>query len=117
MAQLKVVVFYLLFGVIALHGKINTQEDIYTKNCMKCHKQMSLSMEEIFMRYLKKYSSKVSVKSALADFLKNPNYFTSALRKEQISRYGLKNKTTLNNKALQEAIDIYWVRYKVFGKL
>lgn len=93
------------------------QIDIYERNCMQCHKQMSLTMQKIFMRYLLKYSSEVSVKSAMFDFLKNPNYFTSALRKDQIARYGLKNPTTLSDDDLQKAIELYWEKYKVFGKL
>ena len=94
-----------------------SKEYIYEQNCMKCHKQMSLTMQKIFMRYLLKYSSEVSVKSALMDFLKNPNYFTSALRKDQITRYGLKHKTTLDDESLRKAIDFYWEKYKIFGKL
>ena len=92
-----------------------TKENSFDKNCMICHKQMSLTMQKIFMRYLLKYSSEVSVKSAMIDFLKNPNYFTSALRKDQIARYGLKNRSNLSDKELKEAIDIYWDKYKVFS--
>ncbi len=93
------------------------QANIYRQNCMKCHKQMSLTMQKIFMRYLLKYSSEVAVKSAMISFLKEPDYLTSALRKDQIARYGLKNRTTLSDEALKRAIDIYWEKYKVFGKL
>jgi hypothetical protein len=93
------------------------KENSFDRNCMICHKQMSLTMQKIFMRYLLKYSSEVSVKSAMIDFLKNPNYFTSALRKDQIARYGLKTRTNFSDKELKEAIDIYWEKYKVFGKL
>ncbi len=97
--------------------KMTEAETIYEHNCMRCHKQMSLTMQKIFMRYLLKYSSEVSVKTALFDFLKNPNYFTSALRKDQIARYGLKTKSTLTDEELRKAIDVYWEKYKVFGKL
>jgi len=108
----------LLIAVIGnAQVKQQSKEEIYVQNCMKCHKQMSLTMQKIFMRYLLKYSSEVSVKSALYDFLKNPNYFTSALRKDQIARYGLKGKTTLTDTQLRKAIDTYWEKYKIFGKL
>ncbi len=117
MGKIKIIIMLLFFISMLLEARNTKTDNIYTKECMKCHKQMSLSMQEIFMGYLKKYSSEVSVKSALFDFLKNPNYFTSALRKEQITRYGLKNKTTLKDQELKEAIDIYWEKYKIFGKL
>ncbi len=116
MGQIKTILVALLCVVSFSYGKENGNI-IYEQNCMKCHKQMSLSMQKIFMRYLLKYSSEVSVKSALFDFLKNPNYFTSALRKDQIAGYGLKGKTTLTDTQLRKAIDTYWEKYKVFGKL
>ncbi|RUM67777.1 MAG: hypothetical protein DSZ05_02070 [Sulfurospirillum sp.] len=111
-----VIVLLLLFSA-AQGGEQMSGEEIYQQNCMKCHKQMSLTMQKIFMRYLLKYSSEVSVKSALFDFLREPNYFTSALRKDQIMRYGLKGKSTLTDRQLRKAIDTYWERYKIFGKL
>ncbi len=109
------IVLVLLFSFLSV--RMYAKTDIYTETCLQCHNQMSLTMQKIFMRYLLKYSSEVSVKQAIYDFLKNPNYFTSALRKDQIARYGLKNKTTLTDEQLRKAIDIYWEKYKVFGKL
>ncbi len=109
-----------LCSCVSLHAEQqqrSSAESSYERNCMICHKQMSLTMQKIFMRYLLKYSSEVSVKSAMIDFLKNPNYFTSALQKDQIARYGLKTRTNLSDKELEEAIDTYWEKYKVFGKL
>ena len=118
--SLSLLVLFVLNGFAETETKQyvkRTKENSFDKNCMICHKQMSLTMQKIFMRYLLKYSSEVSVKSAMIDFLKNPNYFTSALRKDQIARYGLKNRSNLSDKELKEAIDIYWDKYKVFGKL
>ena len=34
-----------------------------------------------------------------------------------INRFGIKDKTKLNDEKLKEALDIYWEKYKVFGKL
>lgn len=119
MEKVKVLIVLLLMATVVGNAQVKprSKEEIYRQNCMKCHKQMSLTMQKIFMRYLLKYSSEVSVKSALYDFLQNPNYFTSALRKDQIARYGLKSKTTLTDKELRKAIEIYWEKYKIFGKL
>ena len=108
-------IFLLFFLGVSIQGY--AKESIYENNCMRCHKQMSLGMQKIFMRYLLKYSGETPVKSAIIDFLKNPNYFTSALRKDQITRYGLKTTTTLSDKELEEAVDEYWEKYKIFGKL
>ena len=34
-----------------------------------------------------------------------------------IDTYGIKEKLYINDQELREAIDIYWEKYKVFGKL
>ncbi len=103
--------------IVMICLSLSLSANTYEKNCIQCHKQMSLDMQETFMRYVLKYSSEVSVKSALFDFLKYPNYFTSALRKDQIARYGLKSKTTLTDEALKGAINTYWEKYRVLGRL
>lgn len=91
--------------------------NIYQQNCVPCHKPLSIGLDKIFFRYLMKYSSEISVKSALIDFLKNPNEQTSAMSDEQIRRLGIKSSTILNDDELKEAVDIYWDRYKVIDKL
>jgi hypothetical protein len=120
----KIALLASVMFIFGLHAETTVQKEVekkkessFDRNCMICHKQMSLTMQKIFMRYLLKYSSEVSVKSAMIDFLKNPNYFTSALRKDQIARYGLKSRSNLSDKELKDAIDVYWEKYKVFGKL
>ncbi len=113
----RIIIITLLILSLFSVTQVYAGENVYERNCMRCHKQMSLGMQKIFMRYLLKYSSEMPVKSAIIDFLKNPNYFTSALRKDQITRYGLKTKTTLSDAELEEAVDIYWEKYKIFGKL
>ena len=34
-----------------------------------------------------------------------------------IKRFGIKKPTKLTTKELEEALDTYWEKYKVFGKL
>ncbi|DAB31859.1 MAG TPA: hypothetical protein CFH79_06890 [Sulfurospirillum sp. UBA11407] len=90
---------------------------VYEKNCVACHEQMPVKIDKFFYRYLLKYSSEESLKSALFSYLKNPTKETTILQEGLLNRFGLKEKTTLNDKELQEAIDEYWEKYKVFGKL
>ncbi|MCH9813960.1 MAG: hypothetical protein K0U47_08470 [Epsilonproteobacteria bacterium] len=108
--------------VLLLLGSFAWSEDqmpqnIYEKNCLPCHQPLSIGLDKIFFRYLIKYSSEISVKSALIDFLKNPNKQTSAMSSEQLRLLGVKSKTNLQDSELKEAIDIYWERYNVSDKL
>lgn len=112
------IVFIVLLIVSAIYSDEKKQvANSYETHCVKCHEPLSISLEKIFFRYLVKYSSELSVKSAMIDFLKNPNKQTSAMSDEQIRRFGIKSKSRLSDEELKNAIDIYWDRYKVFGKL
>ena len=106
-----------LIGLVFFITLLDANEDIYESNCLSCHKQLSFNLEKIFFRYLLKYSDEVSVKSALIDFLKHPNIDTSVMSKEYTKSFGLKQKSELNEYKLKEAIDIYWEKYSVFGKI
>ena len=93
------------------------KEKIFYENCMVCHRQLSFNLKQIYFDYLLKYSSQEAVKLALIDYLKDPNKDTSVMSKEYVRRFGVKKPTLLNDKELKMAIDYYWEKYKVFGKL
>ena len=112
----KLFVILVIFSAL-LFAEDTVEQNIYEKNCITCHKPLSIGLDKIFFRYLIKYSSELSVKSAMIDFLKDPNVQTSAMTDEQLRLLGVKLKTRLDDRELEEAIDIYWERYKIFGKL
>ncbi len=91
--------------------------NVYKDNCLKCHNKLPVSIDKYFYRYLLKYSSEKSVKTAMVDYLKNPTKDNTIMPEAFIKRFGIKKKTKLNDKQLLEALDIYWEKYKVFGKL
>ncbi len=91
--------------------------NVYKNSCINCHKKLPVSIDKYFYRYLLKYSSEKNVKNAMTSYLKNPNKDTTIMPEAFIKRFGIKKKTKLNNKQLKEALDIYWEKYKVFGKL
>lgn len=100
---------------VFLNGK--SKENIYIKNCVECHKKIPVSIDKFFYKYLLKYSSEKEVKKSLFKYLKQPNKQSSLMSKSFIKRFGIKKKTKLSDKNLQKALDIYWEKYKVFGKL
>lgn len=112
----KTIVMLLLLQSI-FYAQEKKTLNIYEQNCLPCHKALSTGINKIFFRYLLKYSSEEPIKSALIKFLKHPSLSTSAMSEDQIRRFGIKSKTHLNDKEIKEAIDIYWEKYKVFGKL
>ncbi len=100
-----------------LVAKNQSSKKIYEENCMVCHRQLSFDLKRIYFDYLLKYSSKKVVKLALIDYLKNPNSDTSVMPKDYIRRFGVKKPTLLNDIELKKAVDYYWEKYKISGKL
>lgn len=90
---------------------------VYENNCISCHKDIPVSIDKYFYRYLLKYSSEKSVKKAMFEYLKSPNKEKTIMPEAFVSRFGIKKRTTLSDLELQKALDEYWEIYKVFGKL
>jgi hypothetical protein len=92
-------------------------EDAYEKNCVSCHKKLPTSLQKMFMRYLSTYSGENNLKAGLKRYLKEPSRDTSVMQDMFLDRYGVKKPTKIDTVELDKAIDIYWEKYKVFGKL
>ena len=90
---------------------------VYKQNCIECHKDMPVKIDKFFYRYLLKYSSEEDLKSALISYLKNPTKEKTILQEGLLNRFGIKEKTKLDDKELEKTVDEYWEIYKVFGKL
>jgi hypothetical protein len=91
--------------------------DIYETNCVSCHNKLPVSIDKYFYRYLLKYSSEREVKKAMLNYLKSPSKKASVMGESFISRFGVKKKSALSKRKLKKAVDKYWEKYKVFGKL
>lgn len=113
MVRIFLIVAILLFSANATKIK----KDIYQTNCIKCHKKLPVSIDKYFYRYLLKYSSERNVKNAMYEYLKKPSKNMTIMPEAFIKRFGVKKKTKLSDEKLKEALDIYWEKYKVFGKL
>jgi len=106
----KIIILICLVGVV--HA-----EDAFERNCVSCHQSLPSTLQEMFKRYLLVYSSENNVKAGIKHYLKYPSKDISTMSDLFIERYGIKQKTTLLEKELDEIVDIYWDKYKVFGKL
>lgn len=94
-----------------------TQASVYKNNCIKCHQDLPVSIDKYFYRYLLKHSSETNVKKAIKEFLINPSKSKTIMPEAFINRFGIKNRSSLTNKQLDEALNVYWQEYKIFGKL
>ena len=91
--------------------------DVYEKKCVKCHNGLHVEIRKHFYDYLLIYSSETDTKNAIISYLNYPAKETSVMSDDFIDKFGIKKKTKLSKEELKEAVDIYWDKYKVFGKL
>jgi len=103
--------------LVSLLLVLGLEANIYKDNCVKCHERLPVSIDKYFYKYLLIYSSENDMKHAMINYLKVPIKETTVMSDSFISRFGVKRKTSLSEKELDEAIEIYWEKYKVFGKL
>jgi hypothetical protein len=105
---------FFLLGALLLSA---ADANIYRDNCVSCHRDLPVSIDKYFYRYLLKYSSESAVKAAMESYLKAPSETHSIMPEAFLSRFGVKAPTDLNDTQLRRALDLYWEKYKVFGKL
>lgn len=96
---------------------VSSHGNVYEKNCLACHKNLPVSIDKYFYRYLLKYSSQRSVKKAMMDYMIQPSKEKTIMPEAFISRFGIKKQSNLSKQELEKAINTYWNEYKVFGQL
>jgi hypothetical protein len=104
-----------VLAVVVLSGLFGG--DSYERNCVVCHKGLSVSLQEMFMNYLLVYGGERNVKAGLKHYLQYPSKSLSVMSPLFIKLYGVKEPTLLSSKEIDEALDTYWERYKVFGRV
>lgn len=92
-------------------------QNAYEKNCVACHAKLPMSLQRMFMNYISVYSGEKNTKVALKYFLKFPRKDTSVMSELFLQNFSIKNPTKMSDSELDKAIDIYWDKYKVIGKL
>ncbi len=106
-----------LFIMLGLFVSLAYGDNVFERNCVPCHQNLPTSLEQMFKNYLLVYSSERFVKAGVKHYLKYPSRSISQMSKLFLDTYGVKKPTTLSEKELDEAIDIYWEKFKVFDKL
>ncbi len=105
-------IVWLLLLTLSLMGS-----DAYERNCVECHSKLPMSLQKMFMEYLSVYSGEQNTKAALKHFMRFPRRDTSLMSTLFLQNFVLKKPMNISEKELDDAIDIYWDRYKVIGKL
>ena len=89
----------------------------FDRNCVPCHRKEGVSLRLTFMNALLIYSGEHNMKAGLKYFLRHPSRETSVMGEAYFRTHRLKAPLTLPERELDEALDEYWERYKVIGRL
>ena len=90
---------------------------VFQRDCVACHNENGLSLERIFYRYVLTFSTELSTKVALKDYLNNPLEQKSLLSSFALAQFGVKESTKLSDEQLDEALDEYWEKFTFIGKI
>ncbi|MGE0738184.1 hypothetical protein [Sulfurimonas sp.] len=88
----------------------------FEENCLNCHSR-DFKFAMMMKKYTQKYSSERKIKEAIFEYLKNPSADKSVLPYEYINRFGVKEKTTLDDATLREMIDVYYQMFNMKEKI
>jgi hypothetical protein len=106
-----------IFILLCIAAVSSNATNAYEKNCVKCHASLPSSLQEIFMRYLAAYGGENNVKVGLDHYFKYPSKDISVMPIAFLNKYGIYDHSKINNDELKKAIDIYWEKYKVIGRI
>jgi len=109
--MVKIIIFLLLLSSASF------SKNVYERHCVECHKKLPTTLQRIFMRYLLVYSGEKNMKAGLRHYLRHPSKEISVMYPLFIDNYGIKSPTRLTKSELNEILNIYWNKFKVFQKL
>jgi len=91
--------------------------EAFERECVPCHLRKEISLQKTFMHALLVYGGKENMKAGLAYYFRNPLKATSVMDEDFIQKSGLKSPMKLEEKVMEEALEQYWQKYTVVGKL
>ena len=107
----KLILIYSLTITLCLSANFND-------NCLKCHKNMGVSLRKTFMSSLLVYGGKKNFEVGLFYYCKNPISMTSVMGDDYLKRYlPLKKYININDNELKKLLNVYWESYKIIGNL
>jgi hypothetical protein len=87
------------------------------RECLQCHKEQKIPSEATYRRYLRKYSSKATIKEKMLVYLKAPTVEQSIMPPQFFSKFTIKEVSQLKEDELRKRIDDYIDYFDINKKL
>ena len=101
-----------LMLVFSLHAA-----SVFESRCIPCHQKKHLSLKAIYFNYILYHSSKRLTLQAMKSYLIHPDPKKSLLPYTLKKYYKGIYKHNFDQKTLKNALEEYWTRYTVIGKI
>ncbi len=108
---------FLFFVVLISTSTLSSAKDSFEKNCVSCHVEMDISLRKTFMNALLVYGGEENMKAGLTYYFRSPSRGSSVMDEDFLRKSGVKLSIDISPKNLDEALDTYWEKYTVVGKL
>lgn len=93
------------------------ERNAYMKFCVSCHAHNQVSLQKTFKKALLVYGGEANMKAGLLFYMKNPSENSSVMDVSFLRRVGIKKPILISDDELKKALDIYWQKYTLIGKL
>lgn len=109
----------ILFSIIllSLWGSEKPALSTLERECLRCHKAQKIPSEATYRRYLRKYSSKETIREKMLAYLKAPTIEKSIMPPQFFSKYPIKEVSLLKEETLRKRIDDYVDYFDINKKL
>lgn len=105
------------YGTLFCYAAEVKQTDTLERLCVPCHVRLDISLQKSFMNALLVYGGKENLKAGLAYYFRHPSRETSVMDEDFVRKNGIKAPLHLSKKEMDEALEAYWQRYSVIGRL
>jgi len=87
------------------------------RECLQCHKEQKIPSEGTYRRYLRKYSSKETIREMMLTYLKAPTVKKSIMPPQFFGKFAIKEVSQLKEEVLRKRIDDYIDYFDINKKL
>ena len=106
-----------LFTLCSLWGSEKAADSTPERECFQCHKEQKIPSEATYRRYLRKYSSKDTIREMMLAYLKAPTIERSIMPPQFFSKFTIKEVSQLKEEELRKRIDDYVDYFDINKKL
>ncbi len=114
--MVKIIILFLM-TVYSLWSSEKAASPELERECFQCHKEQKIPSEATYRRYLRKYSSRETIREMMLAYLKAPAVEKSIMPPQFFGKFVIKEVSLLKEEALRKRINDYIDYFDINKKL